>query len=487
MRSRTDLRRWPQVVLLVVLAGVGAVAGVVMAGTVSTEVGPFHADLELRVRPSGDTTVRLPPLGTLAMDTHDGPFGLVVRVGEIDPEAARGLAEAPAGLRTLRDDVADEVQAATRQLLLRAATGALVGALMVVLLREWSRRAAGVGVVVALFVVASTAGAARASWRPESLAQPRYSGLLSSAPQAVGAVGDIQRRFDAYTDQLVAMVENTVLLYRATSELESFRPGDSTIRVLHVSDLHLNPQAFELIEQLSKQFRIDVVVDTGDIVDWGTELEDRFTTIIGRLGIPYIFVRGNHDSAGTAAAVAAQPNAVVLDRSTTEAKGLRFWGVADPRFTPDKRSGGEDGQDGAVRSLAERLPRTVPDGIDVVLVHDPALASELGGIAPLVLSGHIHRPAERRLKGEERRPKGEGGAVTLHLIEGSTGGAGLRALRGDEPEPLAASVLYFDPDTSILVAFDRIKVGGLGTAGVQIQRRILRAPDEVPDGRGGRP
>lgn len=474
MRNWSGWHGWPRVVLLVLLAGVGAVAGVVTAGTVNTEVGPFHAELELRVRSAGDTTVRLPPLGTLAMDTHDGPFGLVVRAGEIDPEAARSLAETPAALRTLGDEVADEVQAATRELLLRAALGALIGALLVVLLREWSRRAAAIGSVVALVLVASTAGVARASWRPESLAQPRYSGLLSSAPQAVGAIGDIQRRFDAYTDQLVAMVENTVLLYRATSELESFRPDDSTIRVLHVSDLHLNPQAFELIEQLSKQFRIDVVVDTGDIVDWGTELEDRFTAIIGRLGIPYVYVRGNHDSAGTAAAVAAQPNAVVLDRSTTVAEGLRFWGIADPRFTPDKSSGGEDEQERAVRSLARRLRRIVPQGVDVVLVHDPAVASELGGLVPLVLSGHIHRPDERRLEGDD-------GDETLHLIEGSTGGAGLRALRGEEPEPLAASVLYFDPDTSILVAYDRIEVGGLGTAGVQIQRRILSAAGEDSD------
>ncbi|HXH57505.1 hypothetical protein [Iamia sp.] len=45
------------------------------------------------------------------------------------------------------------------------------------------------------------------------------------------------------------------------------------MRVLHVSDLHLNPQAFALIERVVDQFGVEVVADTGDINDWGTTFE----------------------------------------------------------------------------------------------------------------------------------------------------------------------------------------------------------------------
>src|SRR5690606_34340749 len=73
---------------------------------------------------------------------------------------------------------------------------------------------------------------------------------------------------------------------------------------------------------------------------------------------------------------------------------------------------------------------------------------------------------------------------TILLVEGSTGGAGLRGLQGAEPEPLAASILYFDAGTRHLVAYDRLTVKGLGETGATIQRHIVSAPGEVPDDDG---
>ena len=79
-------------------------------------------------------------------------------------------------------------------------------------------------------------------------------------------------------------------------------------------------------------------------------------------------------------------------------------------------------------------------------------------------SGHdVDRPTTGRRDAEE----------TLLLVEGSTGGAGLRGLQGEEPEPLTASILYFDPDTQRLVAYDRITVAWLEDAGATIERHIV--------------
>src|SRR5690606_37727877 len=126
------------------------------------------------------------------------------------------------------------------------------------------------------------------------------------------------------------------------------------IRVLHVSDIHLNPQAFDLMERTTEQFGIDAVVDTGDLTDWGTDPETQLIDRIGDLDVPYVYVRGNHDSRRTQAAVAAQPNAVVLDGDGAEVAGLQFWGIGDPRYTPDKSE-----QDG--RSEAERAEAFAPE------------------------------------------------------------------------------------------------------------------------------
>ena len=60
------------------------------------------------------------------------------------------------------------------------------------------------------------------------------------------------------------------------------------------------------------------------------------------------------------------------------------------------------------------------------------------------------------------------------LVEGSTGGAGLRGLEGDGgPLQLQLSVLYFGTDRA-LQAYDEISVGGAGQTEVTLQRHLIR-------------
>ena len=298
----------------------------------------------------------------------------------------------------------------------------------------------------------SSAGAgAAATFDANAVAEPRYTGLLSRAPAAVGDVEDIIDRFGEYREQLSDLVGNVVTLYLAAEDLPAFAPDDDTIRVLHVSDIHLNPQAFDLMDQLTEQFDVDAIADTGDIVDWGTEPESQLLGQIGDLEVPYIFVRGNHDSRSTQRAVADQPNAVVLDGDAAEVAGLRFWGIGDPRYTPDKDQMGPSEQERAeafAPEVADDLAAAEPPDVDVVLVHDARIAADIGGEVPLVLAGHTHEPSDegsrtgRRGRGV-RRHRHDRGAAPRHPAAGGGlhGGAGLRGLQGDEPKPLRASVL----------------------------------------------
>jgi hypothetical protein len=89
-----------------------------------------------------------------------------------------------------------------------------------------------------------------------------------------------------------------------------------------------------------------------------------------------------------------------------------------------------------------------------------------------VLAGHTHEREVTRLDGG-----------TLLMVEGSTGGAGLRALQGEFPEPLTCTVLYLDPQTGALTAYDEITLGGLGQTEVTIQRQVVpTAAPAVNDG-----
>jgi hypothetical protein len=163
--------------------------------------------------------------------------------------------------------------------------------------------------------------------------------------------------------------------------------------------------------------------------------------------------------------------------------GLTLVGTPDPRFTPDKSNGDDEaGEDVLVESgqdLAE-FAESLSAPPAIALVHDPRQAAPLDGIAPVVLAGHTHEREVRELE--------EG---TLLMVQGSTGGAGLRGLQGEFPEPLTCTVLYVDRDTGELRAYDEITLAGLGETEVTMQRTVLPpagppVPDAADDG-GGAP
>ena len=488
-------RRWGPTARVVLFALVGAAGALALAGRVPAHVGPFDTTMAARPSLHGNTVVHLSPLGTIELDTHDWPIRLDLRVEELGLTEAERIADNPQVIDDLGDDVADDVRSALVSLVLRCVLVATVGGVAGALAARLGWRSALVGLATgALLVVGAGAGAA-ATFDANAVAEPRYTGLLSRAPAAVGDVEDIIDRFGEYREQLSDLVGNVVTLYLAAEDLPTFAPDDDTIRVLHVSDIHLNPQAFDLMEQLTEQFDVDAIADTGDIVDWGTGPESQLLDQIGDLQVPYIFVRGNHDSRSTQRAVAQQPNAVVLDGDAAEVAGLRFWGIGDPRYTPDKDQVGsgpseQERAEAFAPEVADDLAAAEPPDVDVVLVHDPRMAADVGGEVPLVLAGHTHEPGDELIGPADEDEESadtdtteEPPPDTRLLVEGSTGGAGLRGLQGDEPKPLQASVLYFDPDTHELLAYDRVSVQGLGETGATIDRHIL-VHDGDRDGRG---
>ena len=256
-----------------------------------------------------------------------------------------------------------------------------------------------------------------------------------------------------------------------------YEPSTETTRVLHISDMHLNPAAWSVVRTVVEQFSIDVVVDTGDLTDWGSEPEDSYVAAIAKLKVPYLYIRGNHDSVNTAAAVARQPNATVLDNSIVTVAGLTFAGNGDPRFTPDKSTVGVGADREVVRamgaSLAGRI-RTSDATVDVAMVHDPVEAGPLAFVCPVVLAGHTHKRDVHRLDGPVGTPTYH---RSLLMVEGSTGGAGLRGLERADPMSLALSVLYFDKYRA-LQAYDDIQVGGTGLSQVALERHILLSDDK---------
>ena len=457
--------RWLQ---RLVVAVVGATLGVLLLGRVEAPIGPFDATVAFTPAASGGAELEIPPLGSLAVDAYDGPLRLDVQLRRVDQVRAQELATDPSQLDGVVDRVSDDLRAAVVRLAWSTAAAGVGGATLFSLVALRRRREPLVAVGLSTLLLAGTAGLGAATWRPEALSQPTYTGLLVNANSLIGSAQDIVARYDAYRASLEDLVSNVSTLYSAVSTLPDTSATADSVALLHVSDLHLNPAGADLVEQVVTQFDVDGVLDTGDIVDWGSAAENQTFGWIGDLAVPYVYVRGNHDSAVTAAAVAAQPNAVVLDDSSTTVAGIEIAGTPDPRFTPDKDTtdGGQTLEDAGAEFLDYVDTLDAPPSI--ALVHDPEEAAPLDGVVDLVLAGHRHERDVSVLDGGTRL-----------MVEGSTGGAGLRGLQGEDPTPLSCTVLYLDPDTGELTAYDEITLGGLGQSEVTIQRTYV---DPLPTG-----
>ena len=271
-------------------------------------------------------------------------------------------------------------------------------------------------------------------------------------------------RIRRYRAQLVELLETGTKVYRALGDLPAGPPPDA-IRLVHMSDVHLSPFAFPLAKALVEQYDAHAVLDTGDLVDWGTPPERVLARQIPSLGVPYVYIEGNHDSDGIAAAVARQRNAVVLtaDGGPRTVAGLTLVGFGDPRFTPDKRTGDDHKPHlprEAGEAFAQRL-RASGERPDIALVHAPGAGRPLAGLVPLVLAGDTHR----------RRARHENG--TTMLVQGSTGGSGLRGVQVEPPAPISLSVLHFERASRTLWGVDEVTLDGLGGLGMSVIRRPL--------------
>jgi hypothetical protein len=141
-----------------------------------------------------------------------------------------------------------------------------------------------------------------------------------------------------------------------------------------------------------------------------------------------------------------------------------------------------------VRAVGTRLAGmidTQSSKVDIAMVHDPLSAEDLAGHVPIVLAGHTHDRAVRRIDPPPGAPTPpEGQDRTLLMVQGSTGGAGLRGLESGTPLPLAMSVLYFaqseGSDRPTLQAYDDIHVGGTGLAQVLLERKVAPFKDGTP-------
>jgi predicted phosphodiesterase len=457
--------RWAGLLGPILVGIAGAALALQAFARTTVDAGPFQIQLEADFGRSV-TDISLPPLGRLRADTHGAPLHLRASLREVDVE------ELQEGLRRGIDSVAAEVERSTF-----AEAGRFAGLVILVgiagaaalgLLAFRDRWIAVLRATVAgLLAVVLSVGFTAMGFDPAAFQAPSYTGSLRLVPQLFGPVGGAIERVGYFRDELRRVVAGAARAYAAV-ESNPLGRGDE-VRVLHISDIHLSTLGYGFAQELARSFDVDLVIDTGDTTSFGAPNEEFILSEIPDFHLPYVWVRGNHDSADFQAAMARVAGSVVLDGETADVEGFTIYGRGHPYFNEERGTPVGDGEIVAlVESAAEQVAGDVsalPEPPDMVLVHDDRMAEGVAGMLPLVLSGHFHESRDEVVDG------------TLFLRVGTTGGAGPTGFTAEGDVPFSAEVLYFggDGDGGMrLVAWD-VVTQFPETGSLQIERHLASA------------
>jgi predicted phosphodiesterase len=474
------MRRRFLTVILVCLASLGAGVTALSAlrlertlsvGSVKVFVDPgHHGALDLYV-PLVDWGVRFKGVRL--------PVRLRVDVQRIDRDAAVRVARegtgAPVLLSQIKSDAKDAIASYLRILVAVVVGSALgIGLLVALALRGagWPFRtgaiaagATALALGVALIVLLPPRG---------DLHSPTYYAHGPDIPRALQAIESAESTSDILGEELDAQLVGLARLVIAPGERAPLE-GEPQITV--ASDLHNNLLAIPALQRIARGSPLFFV---GDLTDRGSRLESQLTRGVLRAGTRLVFVTGNHDSDVNAQELADRGAIVLTERGRllrggrfgpmiVRVGGLRVAGYGDPFRR--RRAVGYLSEEATVspqpsvaqQDLFAQWLHGLQDKVDVVMVHEPALAAK--AIAdlrrappkhPLVLLvGHTHRAdilIDRGLTVINGGTVGAGG--TGNLDESAKIGAArmIYATVNGGVAPLAADLVEIDPGSGSATA-----------------------------------
>lgn len=295
------------------------------------------------------------------------------------------------------------VTAALTGLGIRFGQGALAVALAAVVLRALILRRrpgprTGIAALIAMVLALAATGASIAG---------TYRGATPKQLSATGLLGAIQQNSTLFDDvaersaQVAPYLRSVVAVSAALRERYQPPPIDSerVLRILLISDVHAGDQ-YPLIASMIESEGIDLVIDSGDLLNFGTVAEGEISGVfagIADLPVPYVFVRGNHDAMGpTDDAVLRRldgiPNVILLQPDSQRYQeltiaGVRIGGFNDPRwFGDDGKQSAQKQQPAKAQWLASFAGQEVPD---IVVSHEPWAVQGIAG-AGVLINGHMH-------------------------------------------------------------------------------------------------
>jgi predicted phosphodiesterase len=484
LKSRliTYLRRALSIFLVIVATGAGAYLALVTYHQSTTlSVGEIRMSVSPGHRGALDVYVPLVDWGA-RFEAIRAPVRIRVDLQTVNRGVATGLAQ---GQSLDIDKVKAEAEQALttyimRLLALTVLAGAALGLLVAFAIRSRVPRlrwTAPTSVIVALGI-----GVALALLIPPrgEISNPQYYAHGPDIPRALEAVEAAQRTPGALNQELDAQLVGLAQLVVAPGNREPLAGRPSAVIA---SDLHNNTIVLPV---LAKAAGDRPVFFPGDLTDRGSPLENRLVRQVAKIGKPFVFVSGNHDS-DTLQRQLVDDGAIVLSElgqlrrdgshgpTVVKVGGLRVAGYSDP-YERRRADGYADRYDekgpseGDRQAFADWLKALVGE-VDVVLVHEPALLTQaLADLRktppsdPLVfVTGHTHEPSLERP------------AKNVAIVNGGSIGAGGTGNLRERTDTGLARLIYDREPSFTPLATDLIEID-TGTGSATARRERLDDP-----------
>ncbi|HVF69675.1 MAG TPA: metallophosphoesterase [Xanthomonadales bacterium] len=421
-------------------------------------------------------------LGDGILPAFRGPFGLNVRISDIPVErtlesfqngdSSESLVESfEEDLESIKNNVLEDLKKDLMILALGGSIGWIVGDAIV---RKEKPTRKDFGKILAKSVLAgalltgSVTGVAAATYDEKSSEKITFTGGIAYAQDQLGLL----EKFEQH-DELIAHTVNNYL------KLSKFLQGVNTegkepeVCLMVVSDIHSRDVA-PLLKAIIETSCVDAILDAGDITEWGSSLENASFSELGKLGVNYYVVQGNHDSGDTMAALRAVPNVTVLAEQEVNVKGITITGVGDSDYSPDDSISGQGDRPQLDQQTGLMLKKAVDQHKpDIAIVHKPSAAKEVTKNVRMAIAGHTHT-CEPQLAQLE--------SGTLFYKVGTTGGSHLRTFDNKcktsendlSGQPQTFSIVYFDKDNKPY-AVDEFTLSGLQPDG-KLNLHVARIP-----------
>ncbi|ACB85055.1 metallophosphoesterase family protein [Natranaerobius thermophilus] len=425
-------------------------------------LGPFMVELRLQLLDHGLTTVDISPVGEISARTHLPPVKLLIDLESMDLDQLSDII-ATAPQEELVEEIESQVYSIIRsfvtKLLVLSVIGGFVGAIIGGFRTpKYLLTGVGFAVLVTGILMAMTFG----TYDIMAFENPEFDGALQAFPWMMGVVEDSLRALDDVSAQLQALSENLFTFFQRIEELQGFDFIEGEYQILHISDIHNNPASYDLVDRMVASFGIDMIIDTGDITDYGSPIEAELASEVSRLPVPYVLIPGNHDSPQVIQRLREIDNVyVVEDQAILEILDFKIAGIADPA---SESTAMEVPSEEVLDDYAKRLAETVEESgeqPDIIGAHHPHIARQLE-LAPTILTGHTHLPEVEIVENDD---------PILVSNAGTTGAAGIRGIEAGGDIPYSLVVLHFNADKQPIAA-DLIKVRHL-ESGYRVERFVV--------------